>query len=256
VIGLRALTRPVPASLAACELTHVARAPIDVPRAAAQHGAYERALEALGCAVERLPATPDLPDSVFVEDTAVVLDEVAILTRPGAGSRRGETAGMAAALARYRPVARVGGEATLDGGDVLRLGRTLHVGVGGRTNAEGARQLAALAGPYGYTVRTCAVRGCLHLKTAATEAADGLVLINPDWLDRAGLDGVDAIDVDPSEPFAANVLRVGSTVLAAAGHPRTIRRLERAGLAVQAIDMSELAKAEGALTCCSLVFKE
>lgn len=249
-----ALTRAVPPSLETCELTHLAREPIDVARAAAQHAAYEDVLRALGCRVERLPPTPDMPDSVFVEDAAVVVDECAVITRPGAASRRGETESVAAALTAYRPLRAIQPPGTLDGGDVLRLGRRLWVGIGSRSNAEGARQLGDALAPFGYSVATVATRGCLHLKTAASSLGGGLVLVNPEWVDGAAL-GAETVPVDPSEPFAANVLRIGDTVLAPASAARTRARMEQRGLRVQAIDASELAKAEAGLTCCSLILE-
>jgi dimethylargininase len=248
-----ALTRPVPDSLAACELTHVPRLPIDVRLARTEHDAYERLLASLGCEVERLPAAHDQPDSVFVEDAALVLDELAIVARPGAPSRRGETAGVATALASYRRLAFISAPGTLDGGDVLRLDRTLHVGVGGRTSDDGVRQLQDLAGPYGYDVQPMAVSGCLHLKSAVTAVAPGVVLANPAWVDVAQLDASRVLDVHPSEPAAANALWIGETIVCAAAYPRTAARLEAAGLRVRLVDVSELAKAEAGVTCCSVI---
>ena len=250
---LLAFTRPVPASLPDCELTHVSRVPIDLSRARAQHAAYEQTLVSLGCELRRLPAADDLPDSVFVEDTAVVLDEIVVITRPGASSRRGETDAVATALGAIRPLRSIEPPATLDGGDVLRLGRTLHVGVGGRTNEAGASQLAALVQPFGYSVQPVSVNGCLHLKSAVTEAAPGIVLVNPAWIDPTIFASDRTIAVHPEEPFAANVLRVGGAALAAQAHPRTNARLREAGVALRTTDISELAKAEAALTCCSLL---
>jgi dimethylargininase len=248
-----ALTRAVPASLARCELTHVARTPIDVARARAQHAAYQRALAAAGCDVVQLPELPAHADSVFVEDCAVVLDELAIATRPGAASRRGEVESVAAALAHHREVARLTGDATLDGGDVLALERTLLVGLSQRTNAEGVRQLRALVARHGYRVETLAVEGALHLKTAITRAAERTLLLNPRWIDAAHLPSWEYIEVDPSEPFAANVLRARNTTLCASAFPRTRERLRARGIAVAEVDASELAKAEGGLTCCALL---
>jgi dimethylargininase len=250
-----ALTRPVPDSLASCELTHVPRMPIDIEQARAQHAEYERVLASLGCDLRRVPAADDLPDSVFVEDTAIVLDELAVLTRPGAESRRGETPAVASTLVAYRQLRRLGEAATLDGGDVLRLDRTLYVGVGARTNDEGVRQLAAFVQPHGYEVHSVRVKGCLHLKSAVTEVAAGLVLVNPAWLDIRELERQTAIEVHPEEPFAANALRIGDTVLCASAYPRTLARLAAAGLVVRAVEMSELAKAEGGVTCCCLVIR-
>jgi dimethylargininase len=248
-----AITRAVPESLARCELTHVARTAIDVARARAQHAAYERALAALGCEVVRLPELPAHADSVFVEDCAVVLDELAIATRPGAASRRGEVESVAGALARHREVATLAGDATLDGGDVLALGRTLFVGLSRRTNAEGVRQLRALVASHGYQVEAVALAGALHLKTAVTRAAERSLVVNPRWIDAARFASWERIEVDPSEPFAANVLRVRGTTLCAAAFPRTNELLGRRGVAVTEVDVSELAKAEGGLTCCTLL---
>lgn len=208
----------------------------------------------LGCVVEQVPGAAEFPDSVFIEDTAVVLDEVAIVTRPGAASRRGETGAVEAALSRYRPIARIAAPATLDGGDVLRVGRVLYVGVSGRTNDGGIRQLAAHAGPVGYEIVAVeGLGGCLHLKSAATEVSDDLVVINPEWIDGAVFAGLACVEVDPGEPYAANVRRIGDRVLCAASTPRTRERLAARGIDTYAVDVSELAKAEGALTCCSLV---
>ena len=249
-----ALTRSVPPSIDRCELTHLAHEPIDHARAVEQHGAYERALLRLGCRVEPLPELPELPDSVFVEDAAVVLDHVAIIARPGAESRRAEVPSVVAALRPYRPLAFIEPPATLDGGDVLVEGRRVYVGASGRTNAEAARQLAALLNPYDYAVIAVPVRGCLHLKSAVTLALAETLLLNPDFVDPGIFDGVRLIHVDPSEPMAANVLRVGGVTLCASAYPRTRARLEAHGIATEALDATEVAKAEGALTCCSLIF--
>lgn len=173
-----AITRAVSPAIAACELTHLARRPIDFERARVQHHAYEAALVELGCEVHALPADVALPDSVFVEDVAVVLDEVAVVTLPGAPSRRAETAAVAEALAPYRPLRSIEAPATLDGGDVLRIGRTLYVGLTERTNRAGIDQMTAVLEPYGYRVRAMPVRGCLHLKSAVTLVAAGTVLGN------------------------------------------------------------------------------
>lgn len=252
---LLALTRAVPPSIGRCELTHLARAPIDVERAAGQHREYEDALRALGCTVRRLPPEPELADSVFVEDTAVVLDEVAVLTRPGAVSRRAETASVAGALRPHRRLLSIEPPGTLEGGDVLRIGRDLYIGLSARSNPAGVRQLRDLLRPFGYTVHGVAVRGCLHLKTAVTRVAEGTVLVNPDWVDVRELGRIERIEVHPVEPFAANALPLGETLLYPAAHPRTRERLEARGLTLQTVDADELAKAEAGLTCCSLVFE-
>lgn len=251
---LVALTREVGPALDRCELTHLRRVTIDPVLAARQHEDYERALAGLGCAVRRLPTGADMPDGVFIEDTAVVLDELAVAARPGAPSRRAETDAVAEALRAYRPVARVEAPGTLDGGDVLRAGRTIFVGLSSRTNREGLEQVRRLAEPLGYAVEAVEVTGCLHLKTAVTLLDDHTVLINPAWLPSGAFAGFTRVAVDPAEPFAANVLRIGEARLHGAEFPRTRARLAGQGFEVHAIDMSELAKAEGGVTCCSLVF--
>ena len=248
-----AITRPVPRSLAECKLTHVARMPIDVDRAAAQHAAYEHVLRALGCTIERVGAADDLPDSVFIEDTAVVLDEIAILTRPGAPSRRLETDAVGEALAKYRLVWPMKPPATLDGGDVLRLDRTLYVGLSTRTNQEGARQLAEAVRPFGYTVACASVRGCLHLKSAVTALDARRVICNPQWIDPRTFGGCETMFVHAKEPAAGNVLRVGAGVICAAAHERTAAALAECGYEVHPVDVSELAKAEAGVTCCSVI---
>ncbi|QSX78158.1 dimethylarginine dimethylaminohydrolase family protein [Agrilutibacter solisilvae] len=251
-----AITRDVSPTLADCQLTHVARSPIDIERAQTQHRAYQRALASLGCRVLALEAEPDMPDAVFVEDVAVVLDDVAIMTRPGAASRRAEGASVAELLARYRPLRSIEAPGTLDGGDVLRVGHTLFVGQSGRSNADGIAQLAKLAGQSGYAVRAVPIRGCLHLKSAVTAVRDDTLLLQPAWVDAASFPGFTVIEVDPSEEHAANILRIGDSVVMPAGFPRTHQRLVDAGIDVVTVDVSELQKAEGATTCCSLVFAE
>jgi dimethylargininase len=252
---LLALTRAVPPSIVRCELTHLERDPIDVAQAAAQHAAYEETLAGLGCTVRQLPDEPDLPDSVFVEDTAVVLDELAVITRPGVESRRGEIPSVARVLGEYRRITCMRAPATLEGGDVLVVGRRTFVGLSGRTNRGGVRQLSELLAPHGYEVTGVELTGCLHLKSAVTAVADDTVLANPRWVDVAVFRGLRAMSVHADEPFAANVLRVGDMLVAAAAAPRTRERLESAGFRVASVDVSELAKAEAGVTCCSLILR-
>lgn len=251
-----ALVREVSPSLGQCELTFLAREIIDLDRARAQHRALERALETLGCVVERLPAEPDLPDSVFVEDTAVVVDEVAVVTRPGAPSRRAETASVARALARYRPLVPIETPGTLDGGDVVRLGPRIFVGRSTRTNEAGIEALRAALGGFGYSVTAVPISGCLHLKSAVTEITPETVLLNPEWVDAAAFSGATVIEVDPDEPFAGNAQRVGDAIIFPSAFPHTGERLRGLGIRIVTIDLSELAKAEGAVTCCSVVFEQ
>jgi dimethylargininase len=251
-----AITRNVSSSLAGCQLSFVPRTPIDLDRAVAQHDRYRSALEALGCAVVALPAQDAMPDAVFVEDVAVVFDEVAVLTRPGAESRRGEGASVAEVLSRHRTLHAIQDPGTLDGGDVLRVGRTVYVGEGARSNAAGIAQLRELLSPHGYDVRAVPTHGCLHLKSAATHVADGVLLVQPEWVDVAVFAEHRLIAVDPGEEHAANALRIGGRVIHPACFPKTQERLRAAGIDVVPVDISELQKAEGAVTCCSLVFAE
>jgi dimethylargininase len=253
---LVAITREVSASIGRCELTHVPRAAIDVDVARAQHRRYEESLAALGCEVQRLPADPELPDSVFVEDTAVVLDKVAVITRPGAASRRPETQAVAEALKPYRRLSYIEAPGTVDGGDVLRVGRTLFVGISGRSNRAGVAQMRALLAPFGYAVREVPVSGCLHLKSAVTQVAEDALLVNRAWVDARPFEHLRLVDVDPAEPLGANALLVGGVVVYPAAYPRTRERLEARGIACRIVDVSELAKAEGAVTCCSLILSD
>lgn len=246
-----ALTRDVSAALAACELTHLSRTPIDVARARLQHAAYERALRDAGAEVTRLPATDAMPDSVFIEDQALVFDDVAVITRPGAASRRVEAPGVIDALKQHRPLVFLEAPATLDGGDVLAIGTDVYVGQSTRTNAEAVTQLRRLLP--GRRVIPVAVTGVLHLKSAVTAVFDDLVLVNPRWVDPA-LFHRRILEVDPREPHAANVVRVNGTHVFPAAFPETAHRLVQHGCKVNAVDVGELQKAEGAVTCCSLLF--
>jgi len=252
---LMALTREISPTLESCELTHVPRVPINLERARAQHAAYEWALVEEGCTIRRLDAGPDMPDSVFIEDIAVVLDEGAVVCRPGAASRRLETTGVIEALVRHgRPLQQIQAPGTLDGGDVLVIGRDVFVGASARTNRPAIDQLSGMLGAVGYTVRAVPVRGCLHLKSAATAVAPDTLLINRACVPAEAFRGLSLIDVDPAEPHAANGLTIGDVVIYPTSFPRTRERLERRGLRVRPVEVDELQKAEGAVTCCSLIF--
>ena len=252
---LKAITREISRSFAKCELTHLPREPIDLEVARRQHRDYERCLIDLGCDLTRLPEEPELPDSVFVEDPVVVLDEVAILARPGAEPRRLEVDSIAAALDRYRKLLEITDPGTLDGGDVLRVDKTLFVGTSTRTNLPAILQLTNLVLPFGYSVVPVHVSGCLHLKSGVTQVGEDTLLINREWVASNAFGNLRQIDVDPTEPQAANALYVGQSVIFPERFPRTRERLEKQGIDVRAVAASELAKAEGGLTCCALVFE-
>lgn len=248
-----ALVRDLSPRIAECALTHLARTPIDVERARSQHERYCAVLADLGARVEYLPPLADLADGVFVEDTAVVVDELAVATRPGAASRRAEVESTAAALAAYRPVRQLPEGAWLDGGDVLQAGRTIYVGRSSRTTEAGIGALAALLEPHGYEVEAVELDGCLHLKTACTFVPPRFLAVNPAWVDPARFRGLTPVVVDPEEPFGANTLTLGGVTLVGAAFPRTEARLRALGLVTRQVDLSELAKAEGALTCSSVI---
>jgi dimethylargininase len=250
-----ALTRGVSRAIARCELTYLERQPIDHARAVAQHAEYCRVLESLGLRVVGLDADPDLPDACFVEDAAVVLDEIAVLASMGAESRRGELDAVAHALSAYRPLSHISLPATLDGGDVLRVGRRLFVGLSPRTDAGGVAALRDLVEAHGYRVVPVRIQGCLHLKSAVTALDDESVLANPDWVDLRPFHPLEVVRVHPDEPWAANVLRLRDGVVAHAGFLRTHERLLARGLDVRPVDVSEFLKAEAGVTCKSLVFR-
>ena len=251
-----ALTRDVSRSIRHCELTHREREHIDYERAAAQHRAYCDRLEASGFTVHRLPADEACPDGCFVEDTAVVLDEVAVITMPGAPSRRPELAPIESALRAYRPLEHIRLPATLDGGDVLKVGRLFYVGLSSRTNLEGIDALRRAITGFGYEVEAVPISGCLHLKTAVTSLDDETLLLNPGWTSGEWLGRHRLIQVHPQEPEAACVLRVKGEVWVHPGFPRTMDLLERDGFRVVPMDISEFVKAEGGLTCKSLLFRQ
>lgn len=248
-----AITRTPAPSLAECALTYLERVRIDYDLALAQHQVYCTALHRGGAQVEVLPALAHLPDSVFVEDTAVLLDEVAVLTTLGSESRRAEAALIEPPLQRFRPVERIAVPGTLEGGDVLRIGKTLYVGRSPRTNAAGIEQLRALVTPYGYAVVPVQVHGCLHLKTGCTALDDRTILINPDWVDAAAFADFTLLPVATDEPFAANVLRLPNVCLMNAAYSQTVAMVVERGLAIKTIDISEFGKAEAGLTCMSLL---
>lgn len=293
---LTSFVRAPASSLVRCRLTHLPRRPIDPERAREQHAGFLRALEAAlgqdperaalerailggGAArgaglsrvpprVVRLPERPDLPDGVFVEDAAVAVGETLVLARPGAPERRPEVEDVGPALllaGGLRRVEAIREPGTLDGGDVLALGRRVFVGRSSRTNREGARQLAEILGesPHGHDVTTVPVDRCLHLKSAASDIspdeAEPAVLVNPRWVEPEVFAPAEVVEVPEEEPFAANVLTLPGpvegepTVLLSARWPRTRRLLEDRGLRTVPLDLSELEKAEAGPTCLCLL---
>ncbi len=273
---LYALCRAVSPAMLDCELSFIGREPIDLGLANTQHTAYVQALRALNVEVVELPAEAAMPDSVFVEDTVLLFDELAVMTRPGAESRRGEVASIEAAFCEYREIiARISEPGTLDGGDVLRIGRRVFVGLSQRSNQAAIDQLSAYVTPFGYQVVAVPMHDCLHLKSSVTALSADTVLINPDWVDVSYFKDYQQITVAQSEPHAANVVRIAATtstssattstssvttateselILMPANFPETHALIEAAGFTVHTVDVSELQKAEGAVTCCSVLF--
>jgi len=251
---MKAITRAISSAMQDCELTHLERQPLNLDVAQQQHANYNQTLREMGVEVIELAEQPTLPDSVFVEDTALVFDEIAIITHPGAPSRRPETASIAQALAPYRSLATLETPGILDGGDVLTIQKQVYVGLSSRSNQAAIEQLQQHLGPYGYTVHGLNMGQCLHLKTAVTALDDQTVLLNPRWIEPALFSDYKILETDTREPFGANVVRVGSQLLYGAGFPHTQNKIESLGQVVRTVDMSELAKAEGAVTCCSLLF--
>jgi dimethylargininase len=253
-VALVAITRSPGPELTRCELTHLERRPIDVDRALAQHRAYQGTLRGAGIEVVELPSDPSLPDGVFVEDTALVLDELAVITSPSPPSRREEWHAIEAALRPFRPLVRLPAGAYLEGGDVLRVGRTLYVGQGGRTSEAGLRELDALVRPLGYAVAPVRLGSCLHLKSACGALDGATLLVNRAWLEPGALSGHRLVDVPAEEPWGANVLPLPGATLVSAACPRTADLVHGLGHPTVALDVSELHKAEAGLTCMSLLF--
>jgi dimethylargininase len=252
---LRAITHKVSPGIADCELTFVDRAPIDLRRAARQHHEYCAALGRLGVKVETLSGNESYPDSCFVEDTAVVTDEVAIICSMGVASRRGEAGLIERELSRYRPLAHISLPATIEGGDILRAGKRIYAGQSSRTNIRGIEELARILSPMGYQVIPARTKGGLHLKSVCTAIDDETLLVNPELVELDAFTGLKLMHTPPDEPWSANVLRVGNAICVQPSFPKTLEMLARAVERVEVVDTSELGKAEGALTCLSIIFE-
>jgi dimethylargininase len=231
---------------------------MDARRARGQHARYVAALAGAGCEVVEIASDPAFPDCCFVEDTAVVAGGTVVVTRPGAPSRRGEVDAVVAAIAARLPalrVVRLAAPATLDGGDCLRLGRTLYVGRTQRTSAEGIGALAA-ALPDHEVIAVDLPASVLHLKCVCSPLGDDRVLLARGTVPAAVFRGADIVWVAEAESYAANAVAIGDTVVAAAGFSQTQEALARAGLHVVPIDTSEMRKADGSLTCLSILVDE
>jgi len=249
-----ALTHAPSPTMAQCELTHVARSRIDLAIAVQQHVAYCNMLRECGAEVHVLADNLQYPDCCFVEDTAIVLDEVAILASMGAASRRPEPPGIERELLKYREVKRVQLPATIEGGDVLRVGKTIFVGMSSRTNAQRIDALTQIASPHGYKIVPVRLKDCLHFKSACTALPDQSLLVNKAWLDTDALRGFELIEIPSEEPFAADILTVVQTVCVLTSNPRTQELIRSHEFEVRSVDLSEFSKAEGGITCLSILF--
>ncbi|MFM7052575.1 MAG: dimethylarginine dimethylaminohydrolase family protein [Planctomycetota bacterium] len=249
----KAIVRGISASFRDAIVQHAAESPIDVALARVQHARYVDALRAAGLAVVELPPLDAHPDGCFVEDCALVAGGTALITRSGAPSRVGEADSIAEALARTHATARTEAPATIDGGDCLRVGKTWFVGRSARTNADGARRVREVFGALGFAVVEVPVRGFLHLKCVASPIGEGAVLVAEGAVDPAVFRGLEVVTIPRAEAYAANTVVVNGTALVAAGHPHTRAALERRGLCVIELGLSEIAKADGSLTCMSIL---
>ena len=252
---LNAITRSISPNMGDCELTHLEREPIDIQKAIQQHSEYEKVLEKLGCKMITASAAPELADSVFVEDCAIVLDELAVLTHPGAESRREEVKGIAEVLAPHRKLFYIESSGIIDGGDVLVIGKNIWVGLSYRSNSIAIEQLQDITAPFGYTVHGVEVTDCLHLKSAVTQVAENTVLLNPNWINVDIFNDFKIIETHQDEPNASNALLINEVVLFPKAYPLTTQILKNKGIQIITLDNSEVTKAEGALTCCSIIFK-
>jgi dimethylargininase len=252
-MSLLALVRPPSPSLQQGERSYIGRDPINFSLAEQQHANYVAALREAGAEIVEVAAAPELPDAVFIEDTALVLDTIAVIARPGAESRRAETPAVAEVLERYRPLEYAQAPATFDGGDILTIGRTVYIGRGGRTNAAGIEFLADLLREHDYQVVPVQHSGCLHLKSAVNFLGDDSVVINPEWVPREVFARFAQVDVDPDEPMGASALAVGRELLLSSDYPRTVQRIKARGFKPRVLDFSEFHLAEGGLTCPSII---
>jgi dimethylargininase len=251
-----ALTRGVSGNLSSCELTYKQREPIDCSLARQQFNAYCEVLRRWGIDLTTLPASDSHPDCCFVQDTAVVLDEISITASMGAASRSGETKEVEKVLSQFRAIARITPPATLDGGDVVQFGNRLFVGLSRRTNGRGIEALQRIVEPRGYRVVPVVVNGGLHLTTGCGVVNDETVLLNPRWLDATAFKDLRQLHVPETEPWAANTIRLNGAVCLEAGAAQTAELVSPFTETIETLDISEFRKAEGSLSCLSLIFKD
>lgn len=251
-----AITRGVSRHIDACQLTHRSREEVNYEKACSQLEQYCELLRRWGVNLMPVAASDSHPDCCFVQDTAVVLDEVCVIASMGADTRLGEVAEVEKLVAPLRKIRHIFLPATLDGGDVVQFGKRLFVGLSTRTNARGIAALAEIVESYGYTVIPVVVNGGLHLTTGCGIVNDETVLLNPRWLDALAFSGLRQLYVPEDEPWAANTIRVDDNVCLEEGAPQTVDLVQPYAGNIAMLDISEFRKAEGSLSCLSLIFKE
>jgi dimethylargininase len=254
--AFQALTRGVSQNIGACELTYRSREAIDFVKAKVQLEEYRALLRKWNVSLISIPANDSYPDCCFVQDTAIVLDEICIVASMGAATRVGEVSEVERQLSQVRKIGRILPPATLDGGDVIEVGKRLFVGLSSRTNARGIAALGRLVEDFGYTVVPVTVHGGLHLTTGCGVVDDETVLLNPQWVDASSFKGLRQLHVPVQEPWAANTIRVGDAVCLEEGAPRTLDLAEPYAGTIDTLNISEFRKAEGSLSCLSLIFRE
>lgn len=250
----KAFVHSVSPKINQCELTYIDSKPVDYTQAVRQHDAYCKLIQKCGAEVIHLSGNVEYPDSVFIEDTAVVFNEIAVLAKMGVSSRRDEVAGVEPELAKYRQIAKIESPATFEGGDVVQIGHSVFVGLSGRTNEAGFEALKFILQRYDYEVIPIEIKECLHLKSACTAISNRSLLVNPNWVDISPFADFNLITVAEEEPGAANAIRVNDTVCVHAGYPKTIQMLEELDFNVETVDISEFIKCEGGLSCLSIRF--
>ncbi len=219
-----------------------------------QHHAYRQALLSLGLDVIVLPAEPAYPDAYFVEDPAIITPKIAVITCPGAPSRRGEETTLEPFLEYYRPLHHIQPPGTLDGGDVLMVGEHFFIGLSERTNIEGATQLATFLADARHTSETVILAGGLHLKSSVNYAGKNTLLVTKSLIDHPAFSNYQKILIDDDEAYTANTLWVNDTLITPKGYPKTLARLIKLGMKIIQLDVSEVQKMDGGLTCMSLRF--
>ncbi|MFQ5637665.1 MAG: dimethylarginine dimethylaminohydrolase family protein [bacterium] len=252
---LKAIVQNVSPKINQCELTFLKREPIDYEKGVRQHQAYCALLEKCGVEVVYLTSNSDYPDATFVEDTAIVFDEIAIIASMGAASRRKEVAAIERELSQYRKIVHIEPPATLEGGDVVCLGSTVFVGLTKRTNEAGIKALKKLIQRYDYEVVPVHLEHCLHLKSACTALSDRSLLVNPEWVDITPFAEFNVITIAENEPWAANAIRINDTVCLHSLFPETAQHILDLDFKVETVDISEFLKAEGGMSCLSLRFE-